>query len=100
MLSKFIQDLNKLNLLDNSNSLELILSNVRSKFPTLFPLNNSISYNNSSLFNLFVFLIQGWISLFFVFLYLGIDLGKNLVKLSLVRLILFKSNLIVSEYLV
>lgn len=55
MLSRFVFDLNKLNLLDSSNGLELILLNIRSKFPTLFPLKNSISYNNSSVFNLFVF---------------------------------------------
>lgn len=100
MLSKLVCDLSKLNLLDNSNGLELILSNIRGKFPTLFPLNNSISYNNSSLFNLFIFLIQGWISLFSVFVYLGVDLGKYLVKLSLIKLMLFKSNLIVADYLV
>lgn len=99
MLSSFIHDLNKSNLIDNTNNVEFILSSVRSKFPSLFNLKTSISFNDNGLLNLFSFLIQGWFSVFYIFLYSGIEFGKYFVKLSLVKLILSKSNLIVSEYL-
>jgi len=59
MLSSFIHDLNKSNLIDNTNNVEFILSSVRSKFPSLFNLKTSISFNNNRLLNLFSFLIQG-----------------------------------------
>lgn len=100
MLSRFVQDLNKSNLVDNTSNIEFILSSIRSQLPSLFNLKTSISFNDNGLFNLFSFLIQGWFSVFYIFLYSGIELGKYIVKLSLVKVILAKSNLIVSEYFV
>jgi hypothetical protein len=99
MLSRFVQDLSKLDLFVNSNGFGAILANVQHKFPTLFNLKISVLYTNSSFHNLFLFLIQGWFSIFFIFLYSGIELGKHIVKLSLIRTVVFKSNMLVSEYL-
>jgi len=59
MLSRFVQDLTKSNLVDNTKNVESILSSIRGQFPSLFNLKTSISFNNNGLLNLFSFLIHG-----------------------------------------
>jgi len=100
MLSRFSLDLSKAEWANNAIGLNSILIEVQHKFPTLFNLNMSLTSANSKLFDLFLFMVQGWFSIFFIFLYSGVELGKRVVKLSLIKLLLSKSNLIVSDYLV
>jgi len=59
MLSHFVLDLSKSELGTNSKGVGSILSNVKIKFPTLFSLNTSLYYANSSVYDTFMLLIQG-----------------------------------------
>ncbi len=90
MFTRFIQDMNSLNL-SNSYSSELVLHSIRLKFPTLFNLSSSIS-NHDSVFKLFIFIIQGWFSLFYIILYFGADAGKNIIRLSLIKSLFSKAK--------
>lgn len=58
MLSRFLCDVSKSNFTDPLNNGESILSVIRRKFPTLFNLNASISYNGIDYIIYFYFLFK------------------------------------------
>jgi len=60
MLSSFINDIDKSNLFKGVKNLglELVLNDLRFKFPTLFNLNTSLFSGFNSIINLFFFIIH------------------------------------------
>lgn len=93
MLFHFVSDFNKFNTVtDVMDIIQLILKDLRNLgFSKYFNLSDSLllTQNKSNkLFDLFLFLISGSFTIFYLFVYLNNDLARLIIKLSLVKSLL------------
>lgn len=90
MLSHFVSDFNKFNSVTNTmDVIQLVLKELRTLgYSKYFNLSDSLSLNKNTLFNLFLFLISGSFSIFYLFVYLNSDLARSIVKLALAKSLL------------
>lgn len=95
MLSHFVSDFNKFNSVANTiDIIQVILKELRNLgYSKYFNLSDSLSLNKNTFFNLFLFLISGSFSIFYLFVYLNSDLARSVVKLALIKSLLDISKL-------
>lgn len=95
MLSHFVSDFNKFNSAVNTiDIIQIVLTELRNLgYSKYFNLSDSLSLNKNIFFNLFLFLISGSFSIFYLFVYLNGDLARTIIKLTLAKSILNISKL-------
>lgn len=102
MLSQFSKDFNKFNGLsiNSTEVVQLIFNELRNLgYSKFFNLSDSLSLNRYTVFNALMLLIGNSFSVFYIFVYLNIDLAKLIVKLALIKSILNVSKLNITNIL-
>lgn len=93
MLFHFISDFNKFNIItDVMDIVQLILKDLHNfGYSKYFKLSDSVLLTKkrpNKLLDLFLFLVSGSFSIFYLFVYFNNDLARLIIKLSLVKSLL------------